>query len=395
MYIVGPYSNTLNMNDKIILFNYKNGNRVIVKEKYYEHLLSLLRNNRYSQIKANNSMYSLFKVLRKTEFIIPDNKFEEASKIPMDVVYIATTNKCNLSCRHCGSSSFIQVEDFFTTDELVRVLQKVIDIKPHRIVISGGEPLIRKDIIHILEFTRLHYNGLIVLSTNGTLINATNVKKLCSLVDKITISMDGYDEESCSKIRGKGVFDKCINGIELLHKEKFYEISLSMVITKYTTKKELFYSLCKRYEATPVFRNFQPFGRGYDNYANLSVEDSANKDYCLSCKACFPGKRELMINYDGEIYPCAGTSLSKVFSMGNILNNNLDNLLPNFRQPADAKGIALYRSWNCPACRECKIRGFCSLCLGEKYQLIYDDRLEKDYCTTYREYIYEKLKEWV
>ena len=49
--------------------------------------------------------------------------------------------------------------------------------------------------------------------TNGTLFNSQNITPIIEKVNNIDISLDGADEESCSVIRGKGVFDRVVNNI--------------------------------------------------------------------------------------------------------------------------------------------------------------------------------------
>ena len=66
--------------------------------------------------------------------------------------------------------------------------------------------------------------------SNGLLISNKNVDEIIRIFDAIDLSLDGYDEESCSKIRGKGVFTKVISVVNLLIEKGFKSnnISLSM-----------------------------------------------------------------------------------------------------------------------------------------------------------------------
>lgn len=106
-----------------------------------------------------------------------------------------------------------------------------------KLVFSGGEPMVRSDFWEILDYTRKNYKGKIDIATNATLINEANVDRLIANVNRLDISIDGIDEDSCSEIRGKGVFNKVIRSINLLKERGFDEIYLSMVISDYN--KEL------------------------------------------------------------------------------------------------------------------------------------------------------------
>ena len=72
--------------------------------------------------------------------------------------------------------------------------------------------------MNLLEFIRKNYSGEVTISTNGTLIDLNNVKIITECVDKVDISLDGYNGETVSGIRGEGVFEKVIENIKLLTK---------------------------------------------------------------------------------------------------------------------------------------------------------------------------------
>lgn len=139
----------------------------------------------------------------------------------LNIVYIAITNRCNLNCIHCTAKSNIDEIDTLSLKEIYAIIDQICDVNPRIINITGGEPLIRKDILQILNYIRNKYSGYIVLSTNGILINKNNIDFIISNVDEVSISLDGYNQESVEKIRGKGVYTKVIDTIELLHKKRF------------------------------------------------------------------------------------------------------------------------------------------------------------------------------
>ena len=80
------------------------------------------------------------------------------------------------------------------TQEWTGIIDKIVDIEPGGIVLTGGEPLLRKDFFEIIRYLRSKYNGKVALATNATLINDDNVKLLAELIDKFDISIDGVDE---------------------------------------------------------------------------------------------------------------------------------------------------------------------------------------------------------
>lgn len=120
------------------------------------------------------------------------------------------------------------------------------------ITLSGGEPLLRGDFKELLKYLKNNYNGHIGISTNGTLITNSNAELLVKYADQIDISVDGVDEETCSIVRGKGVFEKVIKSIKILQDKGFSNISLSMVFSdKNEYLEPSFLELNKKLGTTP------------------------------------------------------------------------------------------------------------------------------------------------
>lgn len=266
--------------------------------------------------------------LKDRKFIVAQDTKEENS---FGQVYIAVTNRCNLYCSHCcydAAKLDNQVYDL-PMEKMKEIFDKVTKMSPDSIVISGGEPLIRKDIMILLEYLRNNFQGNIILATNAILINETNVQRICNLVDGFDISIDGVDEETCSKIRGKGVFEKVIKSIKLIRNIDNKYISLSMVdVEKNDEIIQRFITLNSELNTKPVIRYFYALGRGVelekkvrkkdvgDAFSEKSKPLSEVSEYLLA-NHCGAGKRQILIDYDGKIYPC-GMLIKHEFCMGNI-----------------------------------------------------------------------------
>lgn len=113
---------------------------------------------------------------------------------------------------------------------------------------------------------RKAFEGIIILATNGTLIHKGNVSDIIQYIDRIDISVDGVDEESSRKIRGRGVFAKVLKSVELLKLNGFDSISLSMVLTEDNEKlEEQFLDLNRKLGTFPVLRRISWIGRALEN----------------------------------------------------------------------------------------------------------------------------------
>jgi Fe-coproporphyrin III synthase len=124
------------------------------------------------------------------------------------------TRRCNLKCVHCYSNSAdIDYPDELTTQEGKKLIDDLAQFGSPVILFSGGEPLIRKDLLELAQYAT--DKGMrAVISTNGTLITKEIAAKLKNIgLSYVGVSLDGL-EETHDRFRGKkGAFAAAIEGI--------------------------------------------------------------------------------------------------------------------------------------------------------------------------------------
>jgi radical SAM protein with 4Fe4S-binding SPASM domain len=135
-------------------------------------------------------------------------------------------HKCNLTCRHCylGPSQPIEMP----VEDAVDITRQFSDTGGLRLLISGGEPLLYKDLKTYLEHTQA-LKIRRVLFTNGILINSQNISWLD--VDEIQFSLDGW-VKGHEQLRGRGTFEPTIQGIHIANAEGI-PVSISTMIHRY------------------------------------------------------------------------------------------------------------------------------------------------------------------
>ena len=151
---------------------------------------------------------------------------------PLDV-FIAITNRCNLTCEHCNVYATRDSASDLTTDEWIKFIRRLAELKVFTLWISGGEPFMRDDIFsifHEIEKHHFHYG----LNTNATLIDEDTSERISALrkLFNIVVSLDGATQETHDKLRGKGSFDRTIRGIENLLKYN-ERVSTYTTVTRY------------------------------------------------------------------------------------------------------------------------------------------------------------------
>jgi len=135
------------------------------------------------------------------------------------------TDRCNLRCTHCYQDDYSGSNELDLSglkriaDEIIRTLS--IWNKVGDIAITGGEPLVKKEVFHLINYLESfdEISSVDILS-NGTLINEGIVEQIRDLnkVRCVQISLDGASAESNDAIRGKGTFEEALTGIRLLRK---------------------------------------------------------------------------------------------------------------------------------------------------------------------------------
>ena len=145
-------------------------------------------------------------------------------KIPL-VVGWAITNRCNYQCKYC--SKWKKKTKELSTKQILSIIDELKQLGCQRIVFTGGEPLLRKDIGFIINYCK--EGGLDVgISSNGSLFKEkiNEIKK----IDILTLSLDG-PEEIQDKLRAKGSYKKVIGAIKTA-KNNNINVSLTTVVSK-------------------------------------------------------------------------------------------------------------------------------------------------------------------
>ncbi len=131
------------------------------------------------------------------------------------LVFWELTTGCNLRCVHCRASAQALASPFdLSTPDALKVINEISSHSRPILVLSGGEPLFRKDIFEIAAYATK--KGLLVaLATNGTLVTSEVAQKLKDAgVRRVAISLDGADAATHDSFRGiPGSFNLALRGM--------------------------------------------------------------------------------------------------------------------------------------------------------------------------------------
>jgi heme b synthase len=333
------------------------------------------------------------------------------------------TRRCNLNCIHCRSSSSLTVSQHpdFSTQEAYRIIDDISGYAQPVVVLSGGEPLLRKDVFDIAKYGT--EKGLrMCLATNGTLVT----DELCEGIKKsgiriVSLSLDGATKETHDDFRKQGgAFTGTINAAKLFKKH-----SIEFIINSSFTKRNQeeipkVYKLAKELGATAWYMfMIVPTGRGEEIMNELiSKEDyeeildwhyqmeKDEKDMLVrptcaphyyrvvlqksrqekqkferrslkfstgGAKGCIAGQLIALIDVDGNILPCSYFPQSA----GNIRKTPFKEIWEHSELFKDLRDFKKYKN----KCGSCEFINVCGGCRARAYS-VYGDYLEEEpFCT--------------
>ena len=138
-------------------------------------------------------------------------------------VRVSVTDRCDFRCTYCMSEDmeFLPKKDVLSLEELDRLCNTFIDLGVKKLRITGGEPLVRKNIMHLFKsLGKKLGKGLeeLTLTTNGSQLTRYSKDLFDSGIRRINISLDSLNKNKFKKITRIGDFDKVIQGIMAANK---------------------------------------------------------------------------------------------------------------------------------------------------------------------------------
>ena len=381
-----------------LLFNDYNLNSVIIKKEVYDLLKDIKTLNDFDDITKEfcEEDQKFFKELRNAFvkgmlFEKSDGRTEQFKRVN----YIIT-DYCNLLCKHCCySAKFLQDnhKDYVIAKE-VEILDRIISLKPEVLTITGGEPLTIKNFDEVLE--KVKNSGITqrTLQTNGTLISEQNIDVLVDCFNSFDISLDGSTPQETALLRGEGTYEKVMHAIELLKKKQVKNISISCAMnTDETERRKRFEDLCERLEVKPIVRQMSTTGRAKKQ--NFETQDK-NDDYFYNMLGqycnCSAGRTEITVNNKGEVFPCLNF-LDDRYSMGNIFDDDIINMLGWNKEHAWYQNFSEYVSIGRKECSDCEVNMLCWNCPFQvkTYMELQDVQSLASICEKKKQAIYRRL----
>ena len=189
------------------------------------------------------------------------------------------TYACNLSCAHCLSSSGRRDPHELTTAQCEAVIDELQAMQVFYVNIGGGEPTIRPDFWHLLDYSVAHQVG-VKFSTNGSRITPERAARLAgSTYVDVQISLDGATRAVNDALRGPGTFDTAMSALDNLASAGFADAKVSVVVTRDNAHQlDEFKKIADEHGATLRLTRLRPSGRGADIWDDLHPTAAQQQD---------------------------------------------------------------------------------------------------------------------
>ena len=321
------------------------------------------------------------------------------------------TLSCNAACKHCGSSAEKRkYEGELTTKEIKDAFKQIandMDASKIFINVTGGEPLVRKDLCDVMEYATSELGFHWGMTTNGILLTDDNIEKLRKAnMETVSISIDGL-EKTHNEFRGvPNSYQIIINNIKNLKKAGYVKkIQVTTVVHKKNINEleELYRVMLKLELDSWRLLSMDPIGRANENdnllldrkeleslldfvkskrknkkievvygcpsFLGLNYEKEV-RDHYFYCKT---GINVASILYNGDLFVCPDVPRIKSLIQGNIRTDNFKDVWEN-----KYKEFRTNDRTKCDECEKCK---YWDYCLGGAYHTWNFEENRQNKCT--------------
>ena len=162
---------------------------------------------------------------------------------PHRTLRVSVTDRCQLRCRYClphGIKEILSHDEILRFEEIVRILEIAAGAGFDRVRFTGGEPLLRRNLAHLIELTRdLGRFTTIAVTTNGLLLEEQIDGLVAAGLTNLTVSIDSLDPEGYVEMRGVDALEKVLAGIRAARRHERLQLELNAVAIKGRTEKEI------------------------------------------------------------------------------------------------------------------------------------------------------------
>ncbi len=261
---------------------------------------------------------------------------------------ISVTEECNFNCFYCHREGCSANSRQMSAEEIGKIVQLAKEFGMRKVKLTGGEPLLRKDIIEIVAAVTAAGMEEVSMTTNGTLLAKIAAELVDAGLNRVNISLDTLDETTYKRITGRKLLHEVFEGIDAALAAGLTPVKLNMVLLAGINEHEVEQMITYTSERGIILQLIELLDAGGENFTtyhcNLDdieqslreravavrtrrsmqarrkyilpggevevVKPMHNSEFCMHCT-------RLRMTPDGHLKPCL------------MRNDNLVDLLPH------------------------------------------------------------------
>ncbi len=215
----------------------------------------------------------------------------------MSYMRISVTDRCNLKCKYCitEDTEFIPSENVLSKETIVDVVKTAVSLGFNKFRLTGGEPLVRPDIIELVsDIANIDGVADFGLTTNALLLGDKAVALKEAGLGRLNIHLDTISSKKFSSITCGGKIDDVFDGIKAAKSAGFDKLKLNCVLSEWNSvdDKEAIKAFGKQHDLEPRFIRQMNLEAG-----EFWPVEGGDGGKCGSCN-------RIRISCDGMIFPC-------------------------------------------------------------------------------------------
>ncbi len=146
---------------------------------------------------------------------------------------VSVTDRCNVRCSYCMPAEAVQFrprQEILRFEEIERFVRAVVPLGIHRIRVTGGEPLVRRDVVTLVRrLAGIPGVDDLSMTTNGMLLEQCADRLRQAGLQRLNVSLDAVREETFRRITRRNGLERVIAGIDAARQAGFEKIRLNAV----------------------------------------------------------------------------------------------------------------------------------------------------------------------
>jgi len=160
----------------------------------------------------------------------------------IDYLRVSVTDRCNLRCFYCMPKEGVEwqsCQDILRYEEIEKIISVALELGINKIRLTGGEPLVRKDILSFIK-TIAQMEGLqdLAMTTNATILSEKAFALKEAGLKRVNVSLDTLNQETFREITGFDLLNNVLKGIDKALEAGLTPLKINMVLMKQINEKD-------------------------------------------------------------------------------------------------------------------------------------------------------------